>query len=362
MKRRSSQLYKYIHKNTYHPISFGGLQVLIYISLLLGSYSIALLEMIISFLPVLLTASMIDIGRIAYGHIKQSKRPSKKVPNPIFRWLHRYRYHTLAVYSIIVSVLFGYVAIFAYYNPPHHDKSLAKEPMRIVWFNKYYKNDNYRAISNRITELDPDVVGMTEVAAKEVDKLNLKKRYPYVMSNPHRYKRLGFGIVFFSKYPIIDSSLTTKIPENPTIKTPNEYVMEAQIDHQGSIYHVIVAHLDTPLNNTKLELRNNMLRYIKTRLRALPPDRTLLMGDFNTTPWTPLFHETITSTSHLAHVARGKGIHSTFGVFPLQVHIDHIFVPTGSRIRRYVVDEKMGSDHHLIWADIHLIDSNRTKE
>ena len=81
----------------------------------------------------------------------------------------------------------------------------------------------------------------------------------------------------------------------------------------------------------------------------------VVLGDFNTTPWSYHFRELIIN-GQLLDGRRGLGILPTWPAkfFPLQIPIDHILLNDGARVVNMQTSTGLSSDHRTIWADLQL--------
>jgi endonuclease/exonuclease/phosphatase (EEP) superfamily protein YafD len=82
-------------------------------------------------------------------------------------------------------------------------------------------------------------------------------------------------------------------------------------------------------------------------------DRTVLLGDFNCTPWSPVFRDLVT-TAGLRSTAMGVGLSPTWFSrwLPLGLTVDHILVGTAINAQGHEVGRDVGSDHFPVVADL----------
>lgn len=109
---------------------------------------------------------------------------------------------------------------------------------------------------------------------------------------------------------------------------------------------VVVAHALTPMTQPQLNARNTLLREVNAKI-----DRTgdfILMGDFNTTPWSPTFRSL---PGKRAGDPRRSNTWPTWGWTPLLgLSIDHILFDGELELVEFKVLESVGSDHYPILA------------
>ena len=80
---------------------------------------------------------------------------------------------------------------------------------------------------------------------------------------------------------------------------------------------------------------------------------TLLVGDFNLTPWSPRFRQMV-DAGRLQDASLGYGISPTLTPLPTLMgglKVDHVLVNSGIVIRNYQLKPCAHSDHRLVTVD-----------
>lgn len=202
----------------------------------------------------------------------------------------------------------------------------------IAFFNKLYSNRNYEEIDEKIKEIKPDIIGMVELQDGEIEKIPTLSEYKHCFYNPSR-PNAALGLL--SKYPFATKNLDS---------LPHAIVSTTSIDE--TLYQVIVFHPNPPIYGKHIKLRDSHLKNLKDYIDA-QTENTILMGDFNVTPWSPSYISYL-SKLELKNTAQGSGIHNTLHKGPLKVFIDFIFIPKKSGVESFKTHYMKGSDHKLI--------------
>src|SRR5690606_29905835 len=79
----------------------------------------------------------------------------------------------------------------------------------------------------------------------------------------------------------------------------------------------------------------------------------IVLGDFNLSPWSTVYTDFLRK-SQLVSASAGE-LHFTWHTVNdlLGVHIDHIFLSPNLSHSDFIVGEKAGSDHNLIYTEVY---------
>jgi len=237
-----------------------------------------------------------------------------------------------------------------------------------------------------INKYQPDVACFQEM----VGGYNEKRAINYV---PDIMKRLGmaydyfsfnpkddfdenhhFGIIIFSKYPIINKERFTYPPYNY-----NSIFQFADVVKNGDTFRLFNVHLqslrfssrnlryiDDPqlknsedIKNSKAILYKFKIGFIKRKAQSEhvrkqienSPYPVIVCGDFNDLP-NSYAYNTIGKGMRNAFVEKGWGVGRTFSGISPTLRIDNIFVDKVFRVNQFIRIKKKLSDHFPIIADI----------
>lgn len=211
--------------------------------------------------------------------------------------------------------------------------------IRVMSFNTWLKNSDWRAVLREIERNDPDIVTLVEYGLDKTELgEGLAARYPYqadCTAQPHCFMAL------FSKFPFQNPSARTHWRGPPQI----------------------LAHFGPELGDL-LVVGMHTLRppYIRAQLKQIETlalqsaeagGTRIVMGDFNATPFSRML-QSFAKQSGLRRVTWLPTWPTNFGPFP-QVAIDHIFLsPDLEPVGWARNGRNAGSDHYPIIADIRL--------
>ena len=239
-----------------------------------------------------------------------------------------------------------------------------------------------------INEYQPDIACFQEMVAEDstvkdhghVDEFLEKMNFPdYFYSYNSKEDFWGyahFGIIIFSKYPIINKKTISFYPNDynsifqfadivkgeDTIRVFNIHLQSLRFSRENLKY------IDKPttekaevLKESKSiigKFRTGFLKRQKQadRIRAeidMSPYPVIVTGDFNDVPNSYAYH-TIGRGMKNAFVEKGAGLGRTFsGISPV-LRIDNIFVGNKMDVQQFQRFKKKLSDHFPIIADVQL--------
>jgi len=253
------------------------------------------------------------------------------------------RYYRLAAALTACALMNLYVLLPLYVSAaaggPH------EHAVRIVSANVKAENTRRSALLEFIRTSDPDIVTLFEVSDSWLDATaELEPQFPYSRINAIKGH---FGSALFSKYPIEQMELKR-------FGRISHYAVSARLNINGAPLHLIGAHVLAPTHSAYFKMRNAHLEEIASTAHRLP-DPVMLIGDLNTSTWSPYFHD-LKQAAGLKDGRPGFGIQATWPVnFPLlRIPIDHCLVSPSVTIRNWVRGPDIGSDHFPIMVDFSL--------
>lgn len=154
-----------------------------------------------------------------------------------------------------------------------------------------------RSVSERITriahainDLQPDIVGFQEIWTEEsARELMQRLHYPYFSYHPSRRKfkgRLGNGLLFFSRYPIVEEHQITYTRYTQWFEFfSNKGALMIKIDTPAGYVQLFNTHLGAGKTPTDSSQRIAQLKELQTYIfrfsRRYP---SILIGDMNFNP------------------------------------------------------------------------------
>ena len=305
----------------------------------------------------------------------------------------------------VFTIALSYKSIFNIIPPRisnHFSIKKSPQDLRVMSWNvaqfdilKAKKNPNtYQEMINLVNQYRPDVACFQEmVSGDTLADLNTpyykefafysifefanKLDYPdYLYSYNYKENFMNqqhFGIIIFSKYPIINKQTVTHYPndynstfqyvdivkEHDTFRVFNLHLQSLRFSTTNLKYIKNPSIKDTGLAKSKNVVSKFKNGFLKRRTQANhvkdeisnSPYPVIICGDFNDVP-NSYAYETIGDGLQDAFVQKGVGIGRTYSGISPTLRIDHIFVDSRFSVNQYTRIPKMLSDHFPIIADI----------
>ena len=314
----------------------------------------------------------------------------------IFFWFFIKPYRVLIS---VIAILLAYPSInniFPFRFSSSFAKTKQANALRVITWNvaqfNVMEDKNHPEVKKQMIELineyQPDIACFQEMVAEDstvkdhghvdafLEKMNFPDYFYSYNSKEDFWGYAHFGIIIFSKYPIINKKTISFYPNDY-----NSIFQFADIVKGEDTFRVFNIHLqslrfsrenlkyiDKPttekaevLKESKSiigKFRTGFLKRQKQadRIRAeidLSPYPVIVTGDFNDVPNSYAYH-TIGRGMKNAFVEKGAGLGRTFsGISPV-LRIDNIFVGNKMDVQQFQRFKKKLSDHFPIIADVHL--------
>ena len=248
-----------------------------------------------------------------------------------------------ALAACCAAVNWAYIAPF-YAAAPPAPAAAAGAPVRLLLSNVYYKNRDVPELIATVEREKPDVVMLVEVTENVWNQLvPLADQYPYWRSRP---RAGGSGLVLLSRLPIDSADVVT-------FGTPDQPGLFARLEVGGADLSLLALHPPTPIRARKFAYRNRQFEGAAALMRETPGPK-VLVGDLNTTPWSPYFQDLV-AASGLRDVRVGSGLWTTWPMpLPafLRIPIDHCLTSDDVTVRGFTTVGETGSDHRALIVDV----------
>lgn len=219
-------------------------------------------------------------------------------------------------------------------------------PLRLVEFNVQVGNADIEGVAHYLDSLSPDVVVLAEVTAASAGQL--AARLPRL---PHHQLALDQGVrgvMLLSRWPLREPR---QLRQGGVL-----YGVSAAVDLGDRRLRVHGVHLDWPVMPVPYEARNAQLVALGGELAACI-GACVVVGDFNTTPWSSHFRD-LERSSGFHDCAAGRGwVPSWPATLPalLRIRIDHCLVNDAVWVRELRVGASAGSDHFAMVNDLAIV-------
>lgn len=219
-----------------------------------------------------------------------------------------------------------------------------RHSIRVVLANVYARNRRPAALQTYLESRQPDVAVLLEVTERWETALEpLRASYPFMATQA---RADDFGLAVLSRLPVEEPQVFSLGGPHGT---PAITIRVALADH---FLTIIGAHPWPPITPRAATFRNRQFAELAHRVRV-EQHPVLLVGDLNTTSWSPAFGELL----------RRSGLRDTrigFGVQPswpaqipwLRIPLDHGLASPDITVSRRTVGPSIGSDHYPVLLDL----------
>jgi endonuclease/exonuclease/phosphatase (EEP) superfamily protein YafD len=224
---------------------------------------------------------------------------------------------------------------------------------RLLSLNVLTKNRDWQNVIDLIRSNDPDFVVLMEIDSTWHQVLiQLEAEYPHAR---YEVRSDNFGIAFLSKIPW--SSIESF--SSASLQLPS---LDAKFDGLGGPggrnLRIIATHPIPPMGEAHWKARNEQLFNVADRL----DDRSanLIAGDFNLTPWSPIFKEVL-KRGDLKDAGSDSGVEPTWYIFPTWLgglSLDHVLASPNVTVIDHRIHSAVGSDHRPISLDFRIGETN----
>lgn len=234
----------------------------------------------------------------------------------------------------------------------HAEPSLAQQraetqapAVRCVSLNLLQGNKKYDEVERFLRETNADVVVFQEVSLPWAEVLRgMTDLYPHQLL---RGRKDSKGAALLSKRPVrrlVFEELPGRDPIGAVI---------AEVEGEVP-FTILGIHSHKPTSAAGAESQRIYFDWLAEKCRAENAHArpVVLMGDFNSAPWSTAFRQFISRT-HLLDTSRGVLFGATWSVnLPQRLMIDHAFVSPEWQVLNRQVGPDVGSDHRPLIVDL----------
>lgn len=213
-------------------------------------------------------------------------------------------------------------------------------PVRVLVLNVLTKSTTHDAVRQLIVDTRPDIIGLVEVNQRWLDALApALTDYPGRIEAP---REDNFGLALFARGP-----LTGGVEHFESIRPS----IVADLVLGTRSLSLIVIHPLPPVSAHAAAALDTELEAVAARARTQRD--TLVMGDFNATPWSRRFRRLL-ADSGLCDSRDGFGLQPTFPASPwlARIPIDHLLHSCTIDVSARRVEREVGSDHLPVVVDL----------
>ncbi len=245
--------------------------------------------------------------------------------------------------------------IIPWYFPSFQSNTVSN--YRVMSTNLNVANNNAAEIIKLTEQEQPDLAIFIEVNDAMAEQLEVLKAFlPY---NSNQLTPYQPGAVLYSKNPLTDFEIRK-------FDTNNAVNLTARVQTQNQQLSIVAIHPLPPLKRSFLDSRNRVFRAVSDYVQQ-QTDPVVLIGDFNTTMWSP-FYRILADETGLKNTRKGLGTFPTWpantsyfftpklGVFTklFQIPIDQCLASPSLDVVGMHTGDDVGSDHLPIVVDFSL--------
>ncbi|HSS00742.1 MAG TPA: endonuclease/exonuclease/phosphatase family protein [Kofleriaceae bacterium] len=206
--------------------------------------------------------------------------------------------------------------------------------IRVLMLNVRTENRHVDQVRQLIADEKPDIVGLVEV-----DRRWIAGVAPAVSDFVGRIEEPRddhFGVALYARGRVAGAieRLGSDLPS-----------AVAEVEIRDARLRVVLMHPMPPINADAMRLQERQVAAVAERVRALE-EPLVVMGDFNTTPWSRVFARLVEHTG-LCDSRAGFGIQASFpsDMAILRIPIDHLLASCSIGVRARRIGPQVGSDH-----------------
>ncbi|MDC0834907.1 hypothetical protein AY599_12560 [Leptolyngbya valderiana BDU 20041] len=247
------------------------------------------------------------------------------------------------------------VQVVPWYLPPMRLLPQPDADLRVLVSNLHDRNQNFDRVLSFVRQENPDFAVFIEVNAQWTEQLDrLRDILPYQF-RPDRVEHRGIAV--YSKRPLLDPQLK----QFDSHKTAS---IVGELEVANRRLSIIATHPLPPVRAWRFHLRNQHFDRLGEFVQTLTQP-TLVLGDFNTTMWSPYYKRLVRRTG-LKNARQGFGIlpswptRNNFNALPFplarlfSIPIDHCLLTPDLRVANVRTGPDIGSDHLPLLIDLHV--------
>ena len=268
----------------------------------------------------------------------------------IFLYLLFFKSWKFALLCLVGLIING-LPIVEYFSQPRGFPPEGGQSYRVLSLNVLTDNRNWQSVIDLIKSEDPDFVALMEVDSTWKQVMSaVETDYPFAKFEP---RSDNFGIALLSKHPWTSIEVFDSESLNlPSIEANFDLITaDPLVGVKG--FQLIATHPIPPMSESRWRARNAQLAQAASRIKPSVP--TMMVGDFNLTPWSPVFQRL--EAAGLRDSALGFGVEPTWHIFPTVLgglKLDHILISDEIEASAFRVGSEVGSDHRPIVLDFQI--------
>jgi endonuclease/exonuclease/phosphatase (EEP) superfamily protein YafD len=266
--------------------------------------------------------------------------------------------------SMGVGLFFGvanFILISPYIGTINSDTEEGQPKIRILSMNLSHTNSSYKKAILLIRKTQPSVLVLQELSNSWENGLGeALVQFPYSVKIPENTMD-GVDTMLpnflIPKEKLFIGLYSHLSFERIMIDRPDDFpvsYIRGSFKFKENIFTLFGVHLTSPVGKYRTDLRNKQLASLAEEIQK-NNQPTVVVGDFNITPWSSYFEKFIQKT-RLRDTRKGIGVYPTWlAQFPpLAIPIDHGLTSNGIKFGSFSLGSSFGSDHLPIILDFSI--------
>jgi endonuclease/exonuclease/phosphatase (EEP) superfamily protein YafD len=263
-----------------------------------------------------------------------------------------------------VGLFFGvanFILISPYIGTINSDTEEGQPKIRILSMNLSHTNSSYKKAILLIRKTQPSVLVLQELSNSWENGLGeALVQFPYSVKIPENTMDGVDSILpnfLIPKEKLFIGLYSHLSFERIMIDRPDDFpvsYIRGSFKFKENIFTLFGVHLTSPVGKYRTDLRNKQLASLAEEIQK-NNQPTVVVGDFNITPWSSYFEKFIQKT-RLRDTRKGIGVYPTWlAQFPpLAIPIDHGLTSNGIKFGSFSLGSSFGSDHLPIILDFSI--------
>ena len=261
----------------------------------------------------------------------------------------------------IICGLANFMLISPYIGTINSVTEIDKPKIRILSMNLNHTNSSYKKAKLIIKKTQPNVLILQELSNSWENELGeTLAKFPYSAKLPVNtmygldLPMPNFLLPFAIPKEKLFVGLFSHLPfERILTDRPDSYI-RGSFEFKEKVFTLFGVHLSSPIGKVRADARNKQLNSLVEEIQK-NNQPMVVIGDFNTTPWSLYFQDFIQKT-RLRDTRKGLGIYPTWlAQFPpLSIPIDHSLTSDGIEVGSFSSGTSFGSDHLPIILDFSI--------
>ena len=260
-----------------------------------------------------------------------------------------------------VGLFFGmvnFILISPYIGTINSVTEEGQSQIRILSMNLNHNNSSYKKVKLLISKTQPSILVLQELTNSWENGIGeTLAQFPYSAKiSKNAMYDIDFMLPNFLKpKEKLLIGLYSHLPfERIMIDRSNDFpisYIRGSFKFKEKVFTLFGVHLTSPVGKNRTNLRNKQLVSLAEEIQK-NNQPTVVVGDFNITPWSPYFKEFIQKT-RLHDARKGIGVYPTWlaKFAPLAIPIDHGLTSSGIKVGSFSLGTNFDSDHLPIILD-----------